>query len=462
MQDTLATQAFCRNAKPTRRKPLKIAMIGAGSAFTVNVAETLDHPIFADAEFWLMDLDENRLQLAQKAITPILSSLDHPIFPNGTTRLTPALEGADYVIISCEQNRYKNWIKDIEIPEKHGVMQVTGENGGPGGMIHAMRNINMLMPIVAEMERVCPNAWLLNLTNPMSILVTYLTRYTSIRNIGFCHQVHGCVGVIAEQLGYEPGELEVVSGGVNHLNWLFDIRRRNSRESFLNEFVQAIRTSKWWKENLPFHPEHVFSLEIFDTFGMYPIGYDNHICEYFSCFYEKSEWEEKGFASLVERRLRPQVQSARTTLEAQHLMGGAGGRKYPFPQNPHDPYYRESLSPMMVALETNQATYFEAMVGPNHGAISNLPDDAIVDRPVVVTGGEVRSVHVGTLPPGPLEVVRRQVALHEMIAKATVEGDEKLAVQALCLDPYVKSITQAKAIWKDFRAEYAPYLPSFK
>lgn len=460
MQKTILTPTASLDGKQITKKYLKVAMIGAGSAFSVNVAETLDDPVFENTEFWLMDIDEAGLRRAESAVRPIISELDVPVKLHTTTRLSDALEGADYVIVSSEQNRYQNWINDIEIPSKYGVEQLTGENGGPGGQIHAMRNINMLMPIVSGMESLCPDGWLLNLTNPMSTLCTYLTRYTRIKNVGFCHQVHGSVGVIAEQLGFEPGEFEVVSGGINHLNWLFDIRRRNSRDSYLKEFIDSIRNSEWWKTNKPYYPEHTFSLEIFDTFGMYPIGYDNHICEYFSCFYEKNEWESKGVFSLVEHRLRPQIQSSKTTLEAQHLMGGT--QKYPFPKDPYVPFYRESLSPLIIALETNKPTFFEAMVGRNDGAISNLPDDAIVDRPVVVTGGQVRSVHVGSLPPGPREVCRRQIALHEMVAKATVEGDEKLAIQALCLDPYVKSISQAKAIWSDFRKAYNSYLGSFE
>ncbi len=457
----LLTKEVAQSVSIPASRRLKIAMIGAGSAFSVNVAETLDHPVFEQAQFCLMDVSEAHLRRAEDALRPLLLRQEVSVDLVATTSLARALEGADYVIISSEQDRYRNWIKDIEIPQRHGVVQLTGENGGPGGQIHAMRNINMLMPIVEEMERLCPQAWLLNLTNPMSMLCTYLARYTRIRSVGFCHQVHGCIGVMAEQLGFAPGELEVVSGGINHLNWLFDLRRRQTRESYKEEFFKAIEASPWWQKNRKHHPDHRFSLEIYHTFGMYPIGYDNHICEYFSCFYEPHEWAEKGFASLVESRLRPQIESATSTLEAQHLMGGAT-QKYPFPRDPHDPFYRESLSPLMVALETNEPTYFEAMVGMNQGAIANLPDHAIVDRPVVVTGGEVRSVHVGTLPPGPAEVVRRQIAVHEMVVQATVEGDERLAIQALCLDPYIRSISQAKAIWSDFRREYASSLRSFQ
>ena len=444
-----------------RKEPLKLAMLGAGSAFSVSVLETLDDPVFEGCAFWIMDIQASSLERAEGALRTRMKERDIRVHLSATTDLRAALDGADYVIVSCEQDRYRNWIQDIEIPAQHGVEQLTGENGGPGGQIHAMRNINMLMPIVAAMTELCPEAWLLNLTNPMSILCTYLSKYTPIKFAGFCHQVHGTVGVIAEQLGFEAGELEVISGGINHLNWLFDIRRRGTAKSCLPEFIEAMSTSAWWKPHQDAEvPEHAFSLEVFRTFGMYPLGYDNHICEYFSCFYEKEEWARFGITPLLESRLRPQVESRKTTLEAQHLMGGAG-KQYPFPKNPQNPYYRESVSPVIVALETNRPLYLDAMVGRNDGAISNLPPNAVVDRPVVVVGGEVRSIHVGSLPPGPLEICRRQIALHDMVAQATVEGDERLAVQALCLDPYVRSITQARNIWADFRKHYASSLPSF-
>ena len=141
------------------------------------------------------------------------------------------------------------------------------------------------------------------------------------------------------------------------------------------------------------------------------------------------------------------------------------GKEYskpPFPVDPEHPYYAEKPCQVITALETNTPTYFDAINIPNNGAVTNLPDDVILDVPGIAIGGEVRSIHVGELPPGPLEICRRQTVLHEMIAKATHEGDESLALQALCLDPYVQSITQANNIWQAFKKEYIDYLPGFK
>jgi alpha-galactosidase/6-phospho-beta-glucosidase family protein len=227
----------------------------------------------------------------------------------------------------------------------------------------------------------------------------------------------------------------------------------------MQEFLEKVRKSKYWKKRFDVVPPQMFTLETLNTFNMYPVGYDDHIIEYLPFFWEESEWQEHqyescagGYEKLAARKTH--------TLEMQRLLGKEYA-KPPFPVNPDHPYYAESPCQVVVALETNTPTYFDAINIVNHGAISNLPSDAIVDVPGIAVGGQVRSIYVGELPLGPMEICRRQITLHEMIAKATHEGDDGLAVQALCLDPYVRSLSQARNIWSDFRKEYKDYLPTF-
>jgi alpha-galactosidase len=272
--------------------------------------------------------------------------------------------------------------------------------------------------------------------------------------------VHGSFGVIAEMLGYEPGGLEVVSAGINHLNWLFDVREKGSGKSCLEEFLAKVADSKYWRERFPNVPPQKFTLEVLKTFDMYPIGYDDHITEYLPFFWEECEWAEHGYASVKSEYVRMSEKKATSTLEAIKLLG-ADYQHPPFPKDDGHPYYSEEPCRVIQALESNSPTYFDAIVVPNNGAVDNLPREAVLDVPALAIGGEVRSVHVGELPIGPMEICRRQVTLHEMVAKATVEGDEKLILQAFCLDPYVRSITQARAIWADFKKEYADDLPTF-
>ena len=432
-------------------------MLGAGSGFVLSVAkELVDQELFSDSEFVIMDPAADRLAAAETSVKELFKKARTAPKLTAVTEYEPALSGADYVITSCEKNRYANWVKDLRIPAKYGACQVKGENGGPGGLIHGMRNIAMFRNISKEMQKLCPNAWLLNFTNPMSIICTWFKNYSPIKTLGFCHQVHGSFGLIAEQLGMQPGDLEVITGGVNHFNWLMDIRKKNTGKSCMEEFLQSVSSSQYWHKSFPNTPKQTFTLEILKTFGAYPVGYDDHIIEYLPFFYEPEEWAEHGFESLADT-YEAMAERKSHTLETQRLLGKEF-QKPPFPVDPDHPYYAENPCRVIHALETNTPTYFDAINIVNHGAIDNLPADAIVDVPAVAIGGEVRSIHVGKLPVAPAELCRRQVTLHEMIAEASETRNDSLAIQALCLDPYVRSITAARNIWAEFKTVYAEEL----
>lgn len=434
-------------------KPLKIVHIGAGSGFVLSIArELLGNEIFDNAEFVLADPAADRLKSAYKVVTEELAKKPNHIKVSCFEKNADALPGADYVITSCEPNRYENWYYDLMIPEQFGSFQVKGENGGPGGIIHATRNILMFKKILADIERLAPQAWLMNFTNPMSFLCTYFKNYSKVRALGFCHQVHGSFGVIAEMLGMKPGELEVISAGVNHLNWLFDIRRHGGRESVMKEFLALVRDSKYWRERFKNIPEQTFTLKVLDTFNMYPVGYDDHIIEYMPFFWTKEEWDKHHIRALTET-YRRMAEKKQHVLEITRLLGKEFD-KPPFPADPDHPYYAENPCAVIVALETNTPTYFDAINIRNNGAVGNLPDDVILDVPAVCIGGEVRSIHVGNLPAGPLEICRRQTVLHEMLATAVENLDNSLMVQILCLCPYITSVTQAENIWNAYKEHY--------
>jgi alpha-galactosidase len=438
----------------------KITMIGAGSGFLITVAKeiALAEPL-QNSRFCVMDIDPERLGLAEGKARELLAGAPG-VAVEATGDLAAALDGADYVVTSCETNRWAFWLQDLKIPEKYGVFQLMSENGGPGGIIHALRNMKLLGGIARQMERRCPRAWLMNFTNPMSFLCTYLNKYTAIRTLGFCHQVHGSFGVIAEQLGFEPGDLQVITGGVNHFNWLLDIRRRGSSESYLPEFLRRVRESEWWLAKHLNVPRQEFTLEVLKTFGAYPVGYDDHIVEYLPFFYEREEWAAHGYESREEALLQTLAED-KTQLKVNALQGH-NSALYPFPKNNDHPYYAEKPTAVIQALETNQPLYLDALNLLNRGAIDNLPAEGVVDIPAVIVGGEARGVHVGPLPMGAMELCRRQITQHELIARAAAEGDASLVEQALCLDPYVRSITQARGIWKDYREEYGEWLPEMR
>jgi len=435
----------------------KIAMIGAGSGFTGGITQGLCRAeVFAGSRLVLMDTDPRRLDASLARQQRLVDRHHGRIELTATTNLAEALEGCDHVVTACEKKRVAYWRKDLEIPARYGVVQLKGENGGPGGQAHAMRNITMFMDICAAMREVCPDAWLMNFTNPMSFLCTYFRRDAGVKALGFCHQVHGSMGVIAEMLGMEPGELEVISGGINHLNFLVDIRRRGTGQSCMTEFLDKVRRSTYWKRNRPRVPQQVFTRDFLETFGIYPIGYDDHIVEYLPFFYPPERWQRLGFESEADRLRRKAGAKARKTLAREEY-----GRRYPFPKDGNHPYYDEKPTAVMEAFATNTPLYLTSMVVVNHGAIDNLPAEAVVDIPAVAVGGAVRGVHVGPLPAFAAEICRRQIAIHEMIAEATVHGDRQGVVQAMALDPYVRDIRQAEKITDAFLRYYKAELPQF-
>lgn len=448
----------------------RIAMLGAGSFFTDGITEGLCRApeVFAGSTFVLVDVSKERLELSAVRNRKIVQRMDGKITIKTARDRRRALEGCDYVVTSCEKNRVAYWAKDIEIPARYGVEQFTGENGGPGGQAHAMRNITMFMGICKDLRELCPDAWLMNFTNPMSFVCTYFNQYSGIRALGFCHQVHGSVGVVAEMLGFEPGDLEVISGGVNHFNWLLDIRRRGTGESCLDEFVEKVRRSKYWKKNFERIPHQRFTLDVLKTFGLYPVGYDDHICEYVPFFYDPEEWEGLGFEPRVVglraelRRRQSKKKTSPSAKKAAETRARGELYNYPFPRDGHHPYYQEKPTQVIEAFATNEPLYITSINIPNHGSIDNLPCEAVVDIPAVAVGGEVRGVHVGPLPTFAMELCRRQITIHELLTEATVTGDRQKVVQSMALDPYVRSMKQARQITDAFLKYYREELPQLQ
>lgn len=449
----------------------RVAMIGAGSAFTQAIARELVHAeSLRDCAFVLMDVNRRALATSARRVRQINEQAGAALKLSATTSRRRALDGADFVITSFAPQRIKLWQQDIDIPARYGVHLMQGENGGPAGQIHALRNITILMEIVRDMRALCPSAWLMNFTNPMSMLCTCLRDQPGLKWLGFCHQVHGSFGVVAEMLGMAPGDLRVITAGINHMNFLLDIRRRGESGSYMEPFLKAVRKNKYWRRLHENVPEQRFTLDFLDAFGVYPVGYDNHICEYLPMFYTKAEWDRLGYHSVLHYMKKAQVRKKKGksrranggTLEDLEIWRQASETAHPFPKDATLPYYKESPVDVMQALLTAGPLYMDAMVTVNNGAIANLPHHAVVDVPGVIVGGAARPLTVGPLPAFAAELCRRQIVIHELIAQAALTGDRRLFLQALCLDPYVRGLSTARNIMDAYLRAYRRYLPQFR
>ena len=199
----------------------KIAFIGAGSlGFTRGlVRDVLTFPLLSDATICLMDINAERLDFARKSVQRIVDMGHYPAKVEATMDRAEALKGADVVLVTILVGETEVWRYDIEIPKKYGVDTNVGDTRGPSGIFRALRTIPVMVSIVKDMERYCPNAIMLNYTNPMAMLCRAMQRVSDIPVTGLCHSVQGTAEMLAEWIGAPMSEITYTCAGINHQAW---------------------------------------------------------------------------------------------------------------------------------------------------------------------------------------------------------------------------------------------------
>jgi alpha-galactosidase len=457
----------------------KIVIIGAGSASfgPTTLATIVRDGRLRGSELALVDLDEAALGTVARVAERMNSAWGAEMQIRASTQRRDVLAGAHFVIVSIEiPPRETLWRLDWEIPLKHGLRQPYGENGGPGGLMHACRQIPPFMAIVRDMEALCPDAWLINFSNPLPRITRAVTRYSRIRTVGKCHQIevgYALVGALLRArygIDLPPGInfhsdpanvpvkgrvaaqarqfVDIKSAGLNHFIWLLDVRDKATGE----DLYPALRAA------LADAPPSVdpFSLELFRIFGYCPIPGDSHLVEYLP-------WTHDPLAKPWETYALPLYnwddnEAARGFLQMM-LAGMASGAQSVEGMRAAP---SEGAVELIAAIAGNENYYDETVNIPNRGAISNLPDETIVEIPALVSGMGVQGVQVGPLPAPIAELCRREAALVEMVVETAVSGDRSLALQTLLLDPMINDIGRARAILDDYLRAFAAYLPQFQ
>ncbi len=457
--------------------PTKIVIIGAGSAiFGPNtIATILRSPYLQGSELALVDLDETSLDRVTQVARRLNREWQSEMRISAGTEHCPHLDGADFVVVSIEVSpREKLWRKDWEIPLRHGLRQPYAENGGPGGMMHTFRQIPPLMQIVRDMESLCPRALLINFSNPLPRLTRAVTKHSTIRAVGKCHQIAVGYAIAAvllrEQYGVElpesvslhsdPGNvplvhqlarlgrenIEIRAAGLNHFTWILDIRDRHTGRDLYPDLREALRTVPPELEPL--------SMDLFDAFDYCPVPGDTHLAEYLPWTHDPqtSPWERYNLR-LYDWDANEMFREFSHHRLAQMVEGGAidGMREV----------HSEGAVEIIEAIIANLNRYEEAVNIPNDGAIPNLPSEAIVELPGVVAGDGVHGLTLDPLPAPIAELCRRETALVDLVVDAGVHGDRDLALQALLLDPMINDVHQARVILDDYLDAFAEYLPQF-
>lgn len=424
-------------------KQVKIVIIGAGSA-SFGMACLCD--AFLTRELWaselvLVDLDEQALNRMAGAAKRMNAELDAGFGISCETDRRLALAGADFVITSIAINRIPLWKQDFAIPQKHGIRHLLGENGGPGAVFHTMRNIPVILGICRDMEELCPNALLINFTNPESRICLAINKYTRIRAIGLCHQIGEGLHIIGKIMGRDPESLSVKACGLNHFTWFKDIRDRDSGEDLYPELREKELESEPEFEKL--------SRFMFHRFGLFPTSGDGHLGEYVPYAHEMAYSGGYNYAAYEIRR----------DDSAARLDGIISG-SVPVDSAILKPSGEKAFAIIKgIVADTNEV--LDAVNLPNNGYIANLPADAIVEVPAVVCGSGVLGIGMGALPRGIAALCSSQINVQHLAVDAGALGDRELALQALLVDPNVPSAEAALAIFEELMEIHKPYLPQF-
>lgn len=455
----------------------RVVIIGAGSAgFGLGTLATLlRSERLRGGTLALVDLNAEGLGLLDALARRLNREWDAGLSIQSSTQREEVLPGADFVIVAIEVGpREGLWRRDWEIPLRFGVRQPYGENGGPGGLAHTLRQVPAMLAITTDMERLCPDAWLINFSNPLPRLCLAVSRYSRIKVVGLCHQIeiaYMLVGVaLADRLGVKvpPGVnsnahpdiwplagavaaqvrplVEVKAAGLNHFTWILDVRDRRSGEDLYPAFCQAFMA-------LPPDLEPL-TRAVWQATGLCPVPGDSHLAEYLPWCHDPQTrpWEKYHLFLYDWERARAERHRQWQAIEAM-ARGSA----------PVDRLKKASGEGAVEIIEGLLGTeiYREAVNIPNQGHIANLPDGAIVEVPALVGGGGIWGLNVGPLPEMVAELCRREIAVASLAVEAAVSGDRATALQALLLDPCLNDLDTAQAILDAYLAAYAGYLPQF-
>lgn len=441
---------------------VKITFMGAGSTvFARNVlGDCMCTPCLSNAHIALYDIDSTRLQESELIISAINTNSNAGKAKIstylGVENRKAALKGADFVVNAVQIGGYDPaTIIDFEIPKKYGLKQTIADTLGIGGIMRALRTIPVMEGFVHDMEDVCPNALLLNYTNPMAMLTGYFQRYTNVRMVGLCHSVQVCTDHLLESLDMKDkieGRRELIAG-INHMGWLLDIRDRDG-----NDLYPEIKKRAAEKNATGKHDDMV-RFEYIKQFGYYCTESSEHNAEY-NPFFIKSRYPE-----LVERYNIPIDEYLRRCIE--QIEGWGKEKEKIMGEGPSSITHtrsREYASCIMEAVVLNEPYKIGGNV-LNTGLIDNLPREACVEVPCLVDSQGINPCHVGNLPVQLAAMNMTNINVQLLTIEAARTRKKEHIYHAAMLDPHTAaelSIDDIRSMCDEMIMAHGDFMKMYK
>jgi alpha-galactosidase len=435
----------------------KITFIGAGSfGFTRSlVRDILTFPLLKDATLCLMDINAERLDHIKRAVERIVAEGHYPAKVEATMDRVEALKGANAVICTILAGGVQIWRYDVEIPKKYGVDTNVGDTRGPSGVFRALRTIPVMLGICRDMEKYCPDAILLNYTNPMAMLCRAMQRETSIKVTGLCHSVQGTAMMLAHWIGAPYQEISYVCAGINHQAF-YTKYEWNGQDAY-PLIREAVKRPEIYNAE-------IVRNEMFMHLGYYVTESSGHNSEYNWWFRKRPDliekycthgtgWNPGVYAYILNEYLareddwKVRIQEWLNDTSPLNLERG-----------------HEYAAYIINAYRGGGPFKFNGNV-PNTGLITNLPEGACVEVPVYADERGFNAIHVGALPPQCAALNNISVAVEEMAVEGCLTGDPTMVYHAIAYDPLtaaVLSLAEIKQMVNEMFAQNEDYLPTFK
>jgi len=411
----------------------KFTFIGAGSlGFTLGLArDILSFDSFKDCEIHLMDIHEGRLGYAKKAIQKLIDTGKYGATVHATTDRKKALEGADGVLITILQGGVDVWRHDVEIPKAYGIDLNVGDTRGPAGVMRFLRTAPVMLDIIRDVEALCPNAIVLNYTNPMAMLCSHLQRLSKVSVTGLCHSVQGTAQMLARWIGAEYSDVTFTCAGINHTSFYTEFKW-NGKDAYPLILDKVMNDPEVAME------EQVRN-EMYLQLGYYPTESSGHNSEYLAWFRKREDLIEKycthgtGWNPGAHAYILNEYLDKEATWEQRFL---------DFIDNEEMDLNRG---------EEYAAYIFNGLFGDgqpflfngnhlNNGIITNMQPTACIESPVWASPTGLQPVHVGDLPDNIALLCDMSARIEELAVEAAIEGDPWKVFQANLFDPLTASI----------------------
>jgi alpha-galactosidase len=453
----------------------KITIVGGGSTHWTPrlLADFANTASLHDCSVALTDIDESSLPPMLAVAKHIVSSRQIAMDVTATTNLTAALEGADFVIIALSVGGFASMAHDLDIPSRYGIWQPVGDSVGPGGISRSLRSIPVVMRIAREVERVAPDATLLNVSNPLTALCRAVSSQTSVTTVGLCNELVGLQFWLSLVFDCDMRAVDPVVAGVNHLPLVTSLRIGDDDgfallRAVLDRPDQLVGQPVWmapppashWRRIDPSRDwtkadivaNNRVKLEVFRHLGVLPGSADTHVAEFFPWFVtplsdEGRAWgvHHYGLAGHSQDKVDDAVWAAE--LEA-------GGDIPAWTSG-------ELVAPLIDGVVSGSARSLPVNL-PNTGQVTDLPTGVVVECMGTIDGHGVRPRDTASAGAA-AEHLRRVVSSQELTVEAALTGDRRLVLQAMLADPVAGTLPweHVTAMTEELLAASAPWLPQF-